>query len=39
LLELWMLVYTMIDHPKESFAGLATLLLGLIVYFVAKGRE
>jgi len=39
LLELWMLVYTMIDHPKESFAGLATLLLGLIVYFLAKGRE
>ncbi len=32
-LELWMLTYTMIDHPVESLAGLGTLLSGLIVFF------
>ncbi len=36
-LELWMLIFTMIDHPLESLLGLSTLALGFIVYlFVGK---
>jgi APA family basic amino acid/polyamine antiporter len=34
LLEIWMLTYTMIDHPVESLAGLGTVLSGLLVYFI-----
>ena len=34
LLEIWMLTYTMIDHPLESLAGLGTVLSGLLVYFI-----
>lgn len=33
-LELWMLTYTMKDHPIESLSGLGTVLIGLIVFFI-----
>lgn len=33
-LELWMLYFTMVDHPFESLSGLSTLALGFIVYLV-----
>ena len=39
LLEIWMLTYTMIDHPKESLAGLGTILLGLMVFFIFNKKE
>jgi len=32
----WMLYFTMMDHPKESLLGLATILVGSIVYFIKK---
>lgn len=32
----WMLVYLMMDKPVESLTGMATLLIGLGVYFVAS---
>ncbi|MEO1430150.1 MAG: amino acid permease [Cyanobacteria bacterium J06633_8] len=32
----WMLVFILIDKPKESLTGMATLLIGLIVYFIAS---
>lgn len=38
-LEIWMLTYTMIDHPTESLAGLGTVLVGLIVFFVANQKS
>jgi APA family basic amino acid/polyamine antiporter len=34
LLEIWMLTFTMIDHPIESLAGLGTVLLGLLVFYI-----
>lgn len=35
----WMMFYIVSDKPRESLAGLATMLAGLLVYFVsAKGR-
>jgi APA family basic amino acid/polyamine antiporter len=33
LLEIWMLTFTMIDHPIESLAGLGTVLTGLLVFY------
>ena len=35
-LSAWMLYFTMMDHPKESLLGLATILIGSIVYFIKK---
>ncbi len=38
-LELWMLTYTLIDHPVESLAGLGTMLSGLIIYFAFSKKN
>lgn len=38
-ISLWMLVYLMMDKPVESLTGMATLLVGLIVYFVASKNK
>jgi len=38
-LEFWMLTYTMIDHPVESLAGLATLLLGFVVFLLVWKKD
>lgn len=39
-LELWMIIFTLIDKPVESFAGFATILTGLAVYyFLSKKSE
>ncbi|MEM6752096.1 MAG: amino acid permease, partial [Cyanobacteria bacterium P01_C01_bin.38] len=35
-ISLWMLVYLLIDKPVESLTGMATLLVGLGVYFIAS---
>lgn len=32
----WMLYFTIVNHPKESLLGLATILAGSIVYFIKK---
>ena len=32
---MWMLVFILMDKPAESLAGIATLIVGLIVYFFA----
>ena len=32
----WMVVYIIRDKPGESLWGLATLALGLVVYFLAQ---
>lgn len=35
----WMLVFLLIDKPVESLTGLLTMLVGLIVYFVASKNK
>jgi APA family basic amino acid/polyamine antiporter len=39
LLEIWMLSFTMIDHPIESLAGLGTVLIGLVVFFIFNKKQ
>lgn len=34
----WVLVFTLIDRPVESFIGLGILLAGLVIYFFDKPR-
>ncbi|MGA7393758.1 MAG: amino acid permease [Terrimicrobiaceae bacterium] len=38
-LNLFALVYTALDRPEQALAGLATLLLGIALYFVARGAR
>jgi basic amino acid/polyamine antiporter, APA family len=38
-LNLFAMVYTAVDRPEQAFAGLATLLLGIGLYFVARERR
>jgi APA family basic amino acid/polyamine antiporter len=37
-LNLFAMVYTAVDRPVQALAGLVTLLLGIGLYFVARGR-
>jgi APA family basic amino acid/polyamine antiporter len=37
-LNLFAMVYTAVDRPEQALAGLVTLLLGIGLYFVARGR-
>lgn len=39
LLNGWMLIYTLLERPVESLAGLATIVLGLIIYLWSKKRQ
>lgn len=34
----WSLTFMLVMQPKESLAGLATLMLGLVIYFIDKAR-
>jgi len=34
----WSLTFMLVVQPKESLAGLATLMLGLVIYFIDKAR-
>lgn len=36
LFEIWMLTHILLDKPMESLAGLATVLSGVVVYYIAK---
>lgn len=36
LFEIWMLTHILLDRPMESLAGLATVLSGIVVYYIAK---
>lgn len=38
-ISLWMLVFLLMDKPVESLTGMGTLLLGLIVYFIASKNK
>ncbi|GAB4235359.1 MAG: hypothetical protein Kow0049_19820 [Stanieria sp.] len=38
-ISLWMLIFILIDKPTESLAGLGTLVIGLIVYFIAAKNK
>lgn len=38
-ISLWMLIFILIDKPTESLAGLGTLAIGLIVYFIATKNK
>ena len=38
-LNLFAMVYTALDRPEQALAGLATLLLGIALYFVARGAR
>jgi basic amino acid/polyamine antiporter, APA family len=38
-ISLWMLIFILIDKPMESLAGIATLAIGLVVYFVATKNK
>jgi APA family basic amino acid/polyamine antiporter len=35
-ITVWMMVYLLYSHPTESLCGLATILLGIILYFCAE---
>jgi len=36
LFEIWMLTHILMERPMESLAGLATVLSGIVVYYIAK---
>ena len=36
LLNLWILWFVINDKPKESLAGLAIVIVGLVIYFISK---
>jgi basic amino acid/polyamine antiporter, APA family len=38
-ISLWMLVFIFRDKPVESLAGLATLFIGLVVYFISTKSQ
>ncbi|BAZ43978.1 amino acid permease family protein [Chondrocystis sp. NIES-4102] len=38
-ISLWMLIFILMDKPMESLAGIATLAIGLVVYFVAAKNK
>jgi APA family basic amino acid/polyamine antiporter len=38
-ISLWMLIYILLGKPVESIAGLATIALGLPVYFLARKNQ
>jgi APA family basic amino acid/polyamine antiporter len=38
LITLWMMIYLLHSHPTESLCGLATMLVGLALYFGAERR-
>ncbi|MEK6590373.1 MAG: amino acid permease [Nitrospinota bacterium] len=38
ILSLWMMTYTLIERPVESFMGLITAFTGLIVYYLAERK-
>jgi len=38
-LNLFAMVYTALDRPEQALAGLATLLLGIGLYFLARGSR
>jgi APA family basic amino acid/polyamine antiporter len=38
-ISLWMLIYIFLGKPVESLAGLATIALGLPVYFIASKKK
>jgi basic amino acid/polyamine antiporter, APA family len=38
-LNLFAMVYTALDRPEQALAGLATLLLGIALYFVARAAR
>ena len=38
-ISLWMLIFILIDKPTESLIGIATLAIGLIVYFIATKNK
>lgn len=39
IITIWMMFYLLRAHETESLAGLATALLGLLLYFCARGRS
>jgi APA family basic amino acid/polyamine antiporter len=38
IITIWMMFYLLRSHTSESLAGLATALLGLLLYFCARKR-
>jgi APA family basic amino acid/polyamine antiporter len=39
IITIWMMFYLLRSHSAESLAGLATALLGLLLYFCARERR
>jgi len=39
LITVWMMIYLLHSHPIESLCGLATMVAGLVLYFVAEQRR
>ena len=39
LLSLWMIIFTFIENPEVAIAGAATILAGLILYFVVRPKK
>ena len=38
IITVWMMIYLLYSHPKESLGGFATMLLGLILYLCAERK-
>jgi basic amino acid/polyamine antiporter, APA family len=39
LFNTWVLIFTIVDRPKESFIGIGILLLGVVIYYFDKPME
>lgn len=39
LLSIWMIVYSIIDEPKVSLTGFATIVIGAILYYVFRNKN
>lgn len=39
LLSIWMIVYSIIDEPKVSITGFATIIIGAILYYIFRNKK
>ena len=36
ILSLWMVIFTFMERPSVAFVGAATILIGMLLYFIVK---
>lgn len=39
LLSLWMIIYSIVEEPKIALTGIATILLGFVLYYFVKDKS